>query len=73
MSNDLLEERIESGPTQRSEAAPADSPKSRDGDTQERVTVDVTGGRRRGRRKVIKKKTATDAEGYLGDFEHCFD
>ncbi len=28
--------------------------------------VDVIGGRRRGRRKVMKKKTIKDEEGYLG-------
>lgn len=29
-------------------------------------TVVSTGGRRRGRRKVMKKKTIKDEEGYLG-------
>ena len=28
--------------------------------------VTVTGGRRRGRRKIMKKKTIKDEEGYLG-------
>ena len=30
------------------------------------TTVTVTGGRRRGRRKIMKKKTIKDVEGYLG-------
>lgn len=30
--------------------------------------IQVTGGRRRGRRKVMKKKTIKDEEGYLGTF-----
>lgn len=31
-------------------------------------TVTVTDGRRRGRRRVMKKKTVQDEEGYLGKF-----
>jgi DNA polymerase delta subunit 3 len=31
-------------------------------------TVTVTDGRRRGRRRVMKKKTVQDEEGYLGMF-----
>lgn len=30
------------------------------------ATVTVQGGRRRGRRKVMKKRTVKDEEGYLG-------
>lgn len=30
-------------------------------------TVTVSGGRRRGRRRVMKKKTIKDDEGYLGE------
>ena len=30
-------------------------------------TVTVSGGRRRGRRRVMKKKTIKDEEGYLGE------
>lgn len=30
--------------------------------------VEVTGGRRRGRRRVMKKKTMKDEKGYLGSF-----
>ena len=65
MSDDLAESPVETGQTQESEAAPKESPDPRDGDQQERETVTVTGSRRRGKRKVTKKKTATDAEGYL--------
>ena len=32
-------------------------------------TVTVTDGRRRGRRRVMKKKTVQDGEGYLGMFQ----
>lgn len=32
-------------------------------------TVTVTNGRRRGRRRVMKKKTVRDEEGYLGRFQ----
>jgi len=34
----------------------------------EKETAVVSGGRRRGRRRVMKKKTVKDAEGYLGMF-----
>lgn len=30
-------------------------------------TVTVQGGRRRGKRKIMKKKTVKDDEGYLGE------
>jgi DNA polymerase delta subunit 3 len=33
-------------------------------------TITVSDGRRRGRRRVMKKKTVKDEEGYLGVFEH---
>lgn len=32
------------------------------------AAVTVTGGRRRGRRRVTKKKTVKDEEGYLGNY-----
>jgi DNA polymerase delta subunit 3 len=35
-------------------------------DEEPKETVTVTGGRRRGRRRVMKKKTMKDEEGYLG-------
>ena len=34
-------------------------------------TVTVSGGRRRGRRRVMKKKTIKDDEGYLGESCIC--
>ena len=43
---------------------PIDAPKE---ELEEKPTVTVSGGRRRGRRKVNKKKTMKDAEGYLGE------
>jgi hypothetical protein len=36
-------------------------------------TVTVTDGRRRGRRRVMKKKTVQDEEGYLGMFQSSRD
>jgi DNA polymerase delta subunit 3 len=33
-------------------------------------TITVSDGRRRGRRRVMKKKTVQDEEGYLGVFEY---
>ena len=35
---------------------------------EEEPVIEVSGGRRRGRRKIIKKKTVKDDEGYLGLF-----
>lgn len=35
--------------------------------------VVVSGGRRRGRRKIMKKKTLRDDEGYLGSYTHQVD
>jgi DNA polymerase delta subunit 3 len=33
------------------------------------VIAHTAGGRRRGRRRVMKKKTAKDEEGYLGSYD----
>ena len=44
---------------------PIDTPSNVQAPSPEPV-VTVTAGRRRGRRKVIKKKTIKDEEGYLG-------
>ena len=49
------------------ESAPIDAPTSQKEVSPEPAVV-VTGGRRRGRRKVMKKKTIKDDEGYLGSF-----
>ena len=43
----------------------AEPPKAASPEPQTKVTV--SGGRRRGRRRVMKKKTVKDAEGYLGE------
>jgi len=49
-------------------SAPLDKqPQSREMDEPE-AAVTVTGGRRRGRRRVTKKKTVKDEEGYLGNY-----
>jgi DNA polymerase delta subunit 3 len=41
-------------------------------ETAEPPQVSSTGGRRRGRRKVMKRKTIKDEEGYLGEhFQKC--
>lgn len=50
----------EEEPSQTSE--PIATPKERSPEP----AVTVTGGRRRGRRKIMKKKTIKDEEGYLG-------
>lgn len=47
------------------ESAPIDNIKSRQEPLPEPQVV-VSGGRRRGRRKIMKKKTLKDDEGYLG-------
>lgn len=36
-------------------------------DSEPKETVTVQGGRRRGKRKIMKKKTVKDDEGYLGE------
>ena len=49
-------------------SAPLDKqPQPREIDEPE-AAVTVTGGRRRGRRRVTKKKTVKDEEGYLGNY-----
>jgi DNA polymerase delta subunit 3 len=35
-------------------------------------TVTVENGRRRGKRRVMKKKTVKDEEGYLGKYNECW-
>ena len=45
-------------------STPIDAPKNES--EEEMPSMTVSGGRRRGRRKVMKKKTMKDAEGYLG-------
>ena len=48
------------------ESRPIDGPSSRDNATGKESSVTVTAGRRRGRRRVMKKKTMKDEDGYLG-------
>jgi hypothetical protein len=53
-----------------------EEPKAKEIDVEKEKSVEpekeeksvVTGGRRRGRRRIMKKKTVKDAEGYLGIF-----
>ena len=49
------------------DSMPIDRPEA-SAEQEEQPTVTVADGRRRGRRKVMKKKTTKDAEGYLGMF-----
>lgn len=43
-----------------------DSPAKEESEPEPAETVTVTNGRRRGRRRIMKKKTVKDEEGYLG-------
>lgn len=57
------------GDTDRPEeqAAPIDKPEAQS-KSEPAETVTVSDGRRRGRRRIMKKKTVKDEEGYLGEF-----
>lgn len=46
----------------------AETPKA--DEPEQEPTVIVENGRRRGKRRVMKKKTVKDEEGYLGEFHH---
>lgn len=53
-----------------SQDAPLDTaPPAKPSESEEQGTVTVQGGRRRGRRRVMKKKTAKDEDGYLGKLD----
>lgn len=52
---------IDSGPD-----TPQDTTDHSQATTEPTETVTVTNGRRRGRRRIMKKKTVKDEEGYLG-------
>jgi DNA polymerase delta subunit 3 len=52
----------EDTPVEVSQPEMTDAPEPDD----EKPTVTVSNGRRRGRRRVMKKKTVKDEEGYLG-------
>ena len=60
-----MEDTGDDAPQGSQESEPADNSVSQKEPSPERPVV-VTGGRRRGRRKVMKKKTMKDEEGYLG-------
>ncbi|KAI9756049.1 MAG: hypothetical protein M4579_004019 [Chaenotheca gracillima] len=64
------DEPMEDEPSQPAEdsqdsANPIDAPMETEPETSQQPTVAISGGRRRGRRKVTKKKTVKDEEGYL--------
>ena len=54
---------VEEKPSETSQTEKADAPKVEEPEP----TVTVQNGRRRGRRRVMKKKTVKDEEGYLGE------
>lgn len=60
-----MEDMGEDAPRVSQESEPVDGPTPQTEISPESPVV-VTGGRRRGRRKVMKKKTVKDEEGYLG-------
>lgn len=49
---------------------PKENDKSPGEQNDDHMEVTVTGGRRRGRRRVMKKKTLKDDEGYLGKISY---
>ena len=49
---------------------PIDAPERSTAPAPEEPTVTVSNGRRRGKRKVMKKKTMKDSEGYLGELSY---
>ena len=59
-TDEEMEDTAEEEPSQNSETIPTPKEPSPE------PVVTVTGGRRRGRRKTMKKKTIKDEEGYLG-------
>ena len=59
-TDEEMEDTAEEEPSQNSETIPTPKEPSPE------PAVTVTGGRRRGRRKIMKKKTIKDEEGYLG-------
>lgn len=54
---------VEEKPSETSQPEKANTPKAEE----PAPTVTVQNGRRRGRRRVMKKKTVKDEEGYLGE------
>lgn len=60
-----MEDSADDAPQISQESEPVDGFPSQK-DTSPEPSVVVSGGRRRGRRKIMKKKTIKDDEGYLG-------
>ena len=64
-ADDQMEDREDEAPQISQGSGPLDNSAFRE-ETSPDPSVVVTEGRRRGRRKVLKKKTMKDEEGYLG-------
>ena len=62
---DATETPIESAAEESQQTEPQKEP-----EPEPKETVTVQGGRRRGKRKIMKKKTVKDEEGYLGKSLH---
>lgn len=58
---DATETPVESATEESQQTEPQKEP-----EPEPKETVTVQGGRRRGKRKIMKKKTVKDDEGYLG-------
>lgn len=63
--NEEVEEQP-SAPIDASNKSAKNSKEAEEEEGAEEPAITVSGGRRRGRRKVMKKKTRRDAEGYIG-------
>lgn len=53
------------------EPEPEPEPEAKPEPEEPKHEVTVSNGRRRGKRKVMKKKTKKDEEGYLGEYSFC--
>lgn len=67
-----MEDTGDGAPQMSQEPEPVDGPASQRATSLEAPIV-VSGGRRRGRRKVMRKKTSKDEEGYLGLYYELLD
>ena len=60
---DATETPVESAAEESQQTDPQQAP-----EPEPKETVTIQGGRRRGKRKIMKKKTVKDDEGYLGEY-----
>lgn len=67
-----MEEALATEPNEPEETAAIDQPEVAQ-NSEPAETVTVSNGRRRGRRRIMKKKTVKDAEGYLGKITMSID